>query len=281
MGIICEVDAVSTRVSGGAHRGPMSNRPRTPRNSTLKSQQLSLRLDVEWKHLRRQRSALRTVRAWAHAVGSVDDDHVARFADTVDLNDLVHATQHTAGPDGDRLLLAMVVLAKHDQLAGRILVQRLLPGLVTASVRYRSLCDHDDPVAEAVGSLWTTIARYDTDRRTVNVAASLISDTTFTAFKRRARTHGAEETIAAPDIFDDRPTDDSDDPLVQLAAVVRDAQDAGVPTYDLDLIRQLVATGSPGVVARAREVSPRTIRNHRDRAISRVRRAVGPCPIAA
>lgn len=258
----------------------MSDRPCTPRHSSQKGQQLSLRLDVEWEHLRRQRSALRTVRAWSYDIGS-DDDIDTRFADTTDLDEIVHATHHAAGPDGNRLLLALVVLAQQHQLAGRILVQRLLPGLVTASVRYRSLCDHDDPVAEAVGSLWTTIARYDTERRTVNVAASLISDATFAAFKRRARRLGADETIAAPDTFDDRSIDDSDDALVQLAAVVREAQDAGVPTYDLDLIRQLVATGSPGVVARAREVSPRTIRNHRDRAITRVRRAVGACSVAA
>jgi hypothetical protein len=56
--------------------------------------------------------------------------------------------------------------------------------------------------------------------------------------------------------------------------VLRDARRAGVPADDLDLLRQLVRVGSPGIVAVQRNVTPRTVRNHRDRAVDHVRTAL-------
>ena len=55
---------------------------------------------------------------------------------------------------------------------------------------------------------------------------------------------------------------------------MNEAQAAGVPTYDLDLLRHLVRAESPSRTARERNVTPRTIRNHRDRAIGKVRQAL-------
>ena len=62
--------------------------------------------------------------------------------------------------------------------------------------------------------------------------------------------------------------------LDEFVTVLRDARRAGVPTGDLDLLRELVRVGSPGVVAKQRKVTPRTIRNHRDRAVDHVRTAL-------
>jgi DNA-binding CsgD family transcriptional regulator len=62
--------------------------------------------------------------------------------------------------------------------------------------------------------------------------------------------------------------------LEELAEVVRDAQRAGVPPAQLDLLRELARADSPAHVASARGVSARTIRKHREHAIAMVRHTV-------
>jgi hypothetical protein len=69
--------------------------------------------------------------------------------------------------------------------------------------------------------------------------------------------------------------------LDEFVTVLREARRAGVPAYDLDLLRQLVRVGSPGIVAQQRKVTPRTVRNHRDRAVDHVRAALAIASIAA
>ena len=46
---------------------------------------------------------------------------------------------------------------------------------------------------------------------------------------------------------------------------------AGLPTEDIELVRHLVRVGSPSVVAAECKVTPRTVRNRRDRATARLR----------
>lgn len=229
------------------------------------------RLDREWHRLRTDRRSVATVHSWAPAV---DPEIAATFTRIDDLSEIVAATQRGAEPDGERLLLALVVLAERDQLAGRILVQRLLPGLVSAAARYRFRCDGIDPAEVAVGELWIAIRRYDHVHRRRHVAAALISDAIFAAFRRPARRRSAGEEIVEPMRFEQAIGTESRHPFTELATVVRAARLAGVPTADLDLIRQLVDTGSPGIVARRRQVTPRTVRNHRDRAVARIREVV-------
>lgn len=227
-------------------------------------------LDEEWQHLRQHRRSIATVRSWAQ---HVDEDIAATFASVGDLAELVAATQRSSSLRGDRLLVALIGLAKQDQLAGRIVVQRLLPGLILAAVKYRFQSD-DDPAELAVGALWIAIRQYDATGRNRHPASSLLSDAIFAAFRQSSRRRGADEQSTAPASFDYRIETNHIHAFEELASVVADARRAGVPTYDLDLLRHLVKAGSPGVVARQRDITPRTVRNHRDRAAKRVRLAV-------
>ena len=61
-------------------------------------------------------------------------------------------------------------------------------------------------------------------------------------------------------------------PCEELALLLGEARAAGVPGRDLDLVCHLVRAGSPSTVAAEREVTVRTVRNHRDRATARLRR---------
>ncbi len=62
--------------------------------------------------------------------------------------------------------------------------------------------------------------------------------------------------------------------LEQLADVVRLARTRGVPARDLQFVRDLVQVGTASQLAAKQGVTPRTIRNRRDRAVANIRRAV-------
>jgi len=232
----------------------------------------SSRLDAEWDRLRISRRALEQARRW----GDADPDHplAAVTGELDDLAALVAATQRGNGPD-DAIMLRLVELARTDELAGRVVIQRLLPGLIARAVRYRDFHGRNDPVEVVVPAAWLAIRRFDTQRRRRHVAASLISDAVFAAFRAPQRRLSSTETVRTPHWFDDDVVSAGDrSPLEELADVVRIARVAGVPAEDLDLLRRLVQLESPTAVARERQVTTRTIRTHRDRAVARVRAAL-------
>ena len=203
-------------------------------------------------------------------------DHPLRrlAADVHDLEAILVAT-HRGGRDGDEILLGLIDLAHDDELAGRLVLQRLLPALITRSRRYAPFHRSVDPIEIVVAATWLAVKAYDTGRRRHDVASSLVSDAVFTAFRQQLRRRSATETVRPIGHFAMMPgADDERTAFEELAAVVRIARHAGVPTEDLDLVRHLVRVGSPGVVAQQRSVTPRTIRNHRDRAVANIREAL-------
>jgi hypothetical protein len=233
----------------------------------------SFRLDAEWTRLRTHRRALAQARTWAGV--APDDPLGAVVAELDDLDVIVRATQRSAA-DGDAILLRLVEIARTgDELAGRVLLQRLLPALIAGSMRYRGFHDDLDPVELVVPAAWEAIRRFDTTRRRRQIAASLVSDAVFAAFRAPLRRMAATEEVRSPQRFIDTiDTAPTHTPIEVLADVVVAARRAGVPAADLDLICRLVQVESPGVVAAERHVTARTIRNHRDRAVRRIRDAI-------
>lgn len=257
-----------------------STPPRSTTVPTLRSGrdcELIQALDAEWAGLRTSRRALRTARSWVHRVPSAHP--LAAVLDRLDdLDQLLAATQRTseAHRSDDDVLLGLVSLAASDDLAGRVVLQHLLPGLIARSRRYRSFRDPSDPLEIAVPTAWIAIRCYDVERRTRHVASSLLSDALFQAFRRPLRRMAATaEEPRAPSAFSATPWhDDPDTSLDEFVTVLRESQLAGVPAHHIDLLRHLVRAGSPSAVARDRRLTPRTIRNHRDRAVDHVRLAV-------
>lgn len=233
------------------------------------------RLDEEWRKLRHQRRSLRTARAWA--VPDQGDSLTPLLTRLTDLDDLVAATLSTPDRHGqdNQILLRLVEIAQRDELAGRIVIQRLLPGLISRAARYRNYYDNIDPAEIIIPTAWLALRSYDVANRRRHVAASLLSDATFFAFRKQLRQLSATEEVRSPRAFLRQAAPaDSSTAMEDLAETIRDAQAAGVPTYDLDLIRHLVRANSPSAVARERKVTPRTVRNHRAVAIQHVREAL-------
>ena len=154
-----------------------------------------VQLDREWDRLRRRPATIRRVRGW---------DGDAAFLRTVArvrcLDELVGATQpHVGAPgSGDAVLRRLVELAATDELAGRIVLQRLLPGLISGSRRWTERGTNTDPSDIAVGAAWMAIRDFDVDVRSRHVAPALIADALWIGFRRGARRRVTSE-VPVPD----------------------------------------------------------------------------------
>ena len=161
---------VPDRTAAGVRGGAESSRRTTtvvrsepPRHSSP----LLAELDREWARMHRRPQVLRHVRAWAdHPVlGPV-------VTDIADLDDLVHATQPgvLGGGIGDEVLRQLITLAGTEELAGRIVLQRILPGLISRSRRWDGHTRGADVCDIAIGAAWLAIRTYDVEARSLHVA---------------------------------------------------------------------------------------------------------------
>ncbi len=221
---------------------------------------LSARLDRDWQQLRRQPAAVALARSWR-----VTD---VPFADLDELLVLIGYREVRTVVANDTLL-RLVEVARHDDLAARIVLQRVLPGLLAVIARRRR--SRDGSFEELIGAAWMAIRGCRTDRAPRQVAANIVRDSAHRAFVAPRRRMSATEVSVDPRTLDETPYVRSICAGEELATLLAEAREGGVATVDVDLVRDLVASGSPGVVAQARKVTPRTIRNHRDRATTNLR----------
>jgi hypothetical protein len=222
---------------------------------------LSARLDHDWRALARRPDAVAQARSW----GVTEEP----FEDLDELLGLLgFRTEHT--PAQNERLLRVVELGRHDDLAARVVLQRVLPGLLAIIGRRRRA--HDGSFEELVGAAWLSIRACRTDGERAQIAANVVRDAAYRAFVAPTRRRSATEIAVDPHTLEETPDVRRIGPCEELATLLADARQFGVPYADLALVRDLVVVGSPGRVAALREVTPRTVRNHRDRITARLRR---------
>lgn len=236
---------------------PSSNR--SSRHS-LDDPNLGGRLHLEWARLRTRPDALRRATSWGLLDRPIDD------LDAI-LATVGFETPGTAATD--RALRRLVAIAANDELAGRVIVQRLLPGLLSAVRKRRHLGLGADAFDELIGAAWIAIATFNQDRNPSSIAAALIADADFHAFRAKHRRRSADERPT--DLIDERPTNEATHASDELRELFELALDSGVPKRDIELLRQLLAARHTIDVAAALELTPRTIRNRRDRITDRLR----------
>ena len=226
---------------------------------------LSARLDREWARLARRAEVLARVRSW----GLTDRP----FASLDEL--LTLAGYHAApSPEADELLARLVAIAADDPLAVRIVLQRLLPGLL-AIVREEQLRDPSvDAFDLIVGEAWIAITRYRVESRPTCVAARLVSDARHRAFTCHRRRRVVEEVITPREVM----VEIIDEPLTaafdELVGVVSEARRRGLDDESVVTIREFLSHGSSAKVAGAASRTARTIRYRHRRAVTEVRRRV-------
>jgi hypothetical protein len=226
---------------------------------------LSGRLDREWAHLSHRSEVLARVRSW-------------RLTDRpfASLDDFLALTGHRTAPtrEADALLARLVAVAADDPLAVRIVLQRILPGLL-AIVREEQ---QRDPSIDAfdliVGDAWIAITRYCVDTRPTDIAARLLSDARHRAFTCHRRKRVVEE-IATPresmvEIIDETLTPAFD----EVVGVISEARRRGLDDESVVTIREFLSHGSSAKVAGAKARTDRAIRYRHRRAVTQVRRLV-------
>ncbi len=227
---------------------------------------LARRLEHEWNRLRVDPTAIAHAETW----GLVN-------APIITLDEVLTAIGQgrPSTDDADANLRYLVILAASDPLAARVVIQRILPGLVS-HVGRRDRWSRGDPVDELVGAAWVAVRTFNPDRRPACLAAALIADADHRAFRAPARRRSSTEipidhvtaaTVAAPDHRDD---------WIELAALAREA---ALSDDDAELIRQLVTQPTAADAARALRVSTRTIRNRRARLANQLREVAGLSPL--
>lgn len=217
------------------------------------------RLAAEWARLRRRPRVLRAANRW-----QITSEPVA------DLDDLLRAVGFdvAASPATEARLRALVHHAADDELAARVVIQRILPGLL-AVVRRRRRWVGDDAFDDLLGAAWVAVRTFNPARRPACLAAALISDADYRAFRAAARRRTADFAPVAElaHIGDDREPHAAD----ELAQIFREALAAGVPHADIALLGQLIASPTTNDLAARLHVTPRTVRNRRDRIAERLR----------
>lgn len=176
--------------------------------------------------------------------------------------------------EADRYLFLLVTRAATDDLAARIVLQRLLPPLVSVARRRGKITvgGFDEAFTETIAQAWLLIRTYPVDRRPARVASNLVRDTEYHAFVRptRYRRFNVQlcDSVELAEFPSATSTDESIDVLLDL---LQGPVRARLSPRSLDLLDELVAGATVEEIAKRHGVRVRTVRTWRRAAISELR----------
>lgn len=223
------------------------------------------RLDREWEHLRHDRSALAAVAGWSLPsvpVHSLDELLAAAGYGVVE----------RGNHDDDEVLGCLVAAAATDLLAARIVLQRILPGVVALARRHGRHRTCGDALDDAIAAAWAVIRSYPIAERPSYVAANLLRRTEYHAFRRATRRR-AEFVPVAPDHFDGLPSATVERCAgEQVQDLIDMAEALGWEPEDVELARRLARGDSTVAIARHFGVTDRAIRYRRAALAARLAR---------
>lgn len=243
-------------------------------NTTLPLRSLPTRLFREWAMISRRPDVVRRAAAWQLGipVSSLDDVVAAcGLRPVADGRPAAHDPERLTAEE--RVLARLVVLARHDDLAARVVLQRLLPGLLSLARRWGRrhgdgavLVAFDDLVVDA----WEVIRTFPVERRADQLAARMLRGAEYRAFIRAGRRLMVAEPT--PDErLDAVALEPAPSALDELADLVASAE---LSELDRHLLRLLLHGASTEEVARSLSVSERTVRYRKESMVHRLRAAV-------
>ncbi len=209
------------------------------------------RLEHEWVRICRRPANVRRARGW-----QVTD---IEFSSLQEL--LVIAGAGAAGPEQETVLRRLLVVAAGDDLAARVLLQRMLPILMRANHRRPNGMSADVGIDELLGAAWIAIRTFDQRRRPSCLVPALVHDAVYRAFLVETRRRDLRREVVVellehhPDAGDGRART-----MVELRLLLLEAQQAGVSPVDLEVLRRVIVTGSTARVAAELGVTPRAVR---------------------
>ena len=244
-------------------------------NNPISRIPLATRLSAEWRRMARQPHNIR--RANSLGLPGEPVTHLQEILLRSGLDDSSNA-QHF-----DEYLAHLVMSAKGDDLATRMVFQRILPGLISMAMRRAALTRGGLPGAFdlVASSAWIVIRRFPIERRSQRVAANLLMDIEYQAFVREPRLkRNRSELHFTPDGLlgieferfrigqvDSDPVGDS----ASLALLFSELEKKGLTDNDIQMLRAICHDINSVEIAPFLQIKPRSVRNRRERALNKAR----------
>jgi len=234
---------------------------------------LLARLDREWQILNQRPAVLRRAAGWSLGVKFTSLDEVLVASGYRSHTD---ERTHDSGPSSiaaNDVLRRLLAAARTDDVAARVVLQRLLPGVVAAARRWggHRRGGSIDAFDEMLSATWMVIREFPAERRSQHLAASVLRAGEYRAFQQANRRLLVHE-LTAPNLLD-LPVETviTLDVADELAEVVACA--SSLTEHELQLIELLARGCTPAEMAEQLSISVRTVRNHRDAVVHRLREA--------
>lgn len=223
-------------------------------------------LVAEWEAMGARPRTVRTVNGWGLPGSPVES-----------LDEVLERAGFGHEPtwsEGDRYLAALVARARTDELAGRIVLQRLMPPLIAIAARRGRIVPggFNEAFATTVSHAWILIRTYPLDRRPAKIAANLVRDAEYHGFVREARM----KKVAVQQLNDHAMStipaaERCMEPDEELAAVLEDAVVHGLHARHAAVLRRVGRGDTFEQIARDEGVTARTVRSWRRDAVSELR----------
>ena len=249
------------------------------------------RLWLDWEVLARSRSKVRRANAW-----QLPGEPVRHLDEVLTRSGY---GQSVTDDDCDHYLSLLTAHARQDELACRVVVQRILPGLIAIAIRRGRIVTEGASFAldQLVSSAWMVICCYPIDRRPRRVAANLLRDIEYQSFVREARTKRSRTEVAAdtwtmingetrsatrglPVRGISTATTD-DDPVAtesELSNLLHDLERLGLRAMDREAIEEMLSDRLSPESAKLAGISARALRDRRSAAIKRSQELLGIAP---
>lgn len=229
---------------------------------------LSARWNADWAQIcRSRRVAARLQQALSEVV---------TFRTLDELLDRCGRDRNVPMAEADQVLARVVALAATDDDAARVVVQRILPGIVNVAARRsrQSAGDRQALFDELMSALWVLVRTFPLERRPAKIAVNLLRDAEYMTCVRPYRLRSVDTVpldhqLERPGHLDARLLDEFIDPTDEVVDLLAMGKAAGLADSDLRLLSELHVRGRRvDDLATELGVTARTIRNRRHAAIA-------------
>lgn len=248
---------------------------------------LLMRLQSEWQLLHERPTVVHRARGWNLGVPFDNLDQViaatdywasptARKAAAVAIADMKGNETNGENPSGNDVVSRLLAAGRTDEVAARVVLQRLLPGLISRSRCWgpRRAGGSTEAFDELVSAAWMVIREFPFERRPRHLVANLLRDSEYAAFRRSTRRMLVHE-FTEPRSLDTTVEYQAEiEPLLELADLIAEARPHSLTDHDVLLLTLLANGASSAEAAKQLQVSERTLRYHRQAAVGRLRDAV-------
>ncbi|MEP7045931.1 MAG: hypothetical protein ABI949_04585 [Ilumatobacteraceae bacterium] len=226
---------------------------------------LLTRLQREWNLLSRRRSAVQRASGWKLTpmpLGSLDELLVLTGLGPVQ-----------ADSASDEAMRRLVVLARHDDLAARVVLQRMLPGLSACAKRNSTGFDSQlEALDELLSEAWGVIRSFPIEQRDRYVIKNMLRDCEYRAFLKARRRKLVHEYTDPADLDRTAETDTAaTEPFSVIVDLLRRAKAAGMSDADVAVVVTLLNTSTVKEAAGILRVTDRTVRNRRRAVVRQLR----------